>query len=144
MNQDITPSIFTGQSILEEDLNKEEIDSINSYISDISKIIHIDPDFIEKMQKNPKKWNPSIFNEFFKLLNEYIKNGNNKNINILLEAKSKIYSIISPQGRFKETASQTSSGLKNGSWFLYDDIQFSTPDLLSIMTPLCSDNPSLF
>ena len=36
-----------------------------------------------------------------------------------------------------------SLGLIKGSWFLYDDIQFATPDLLSIMTPLCSNKPSI-
>ena len=28
-------------------------------------------------------------------------------------------------------------------WFLYNDIQFATPDLFCIMTPLCLDKPSL-
>ena len=33
MNQDITPSIFTGQSILEEDLNEEEIKYFKKCVS---------------------------------------------------------------------------------------------------------------
>ena len=38
MNQDLTRSLFTGQSIFEEDLNKDEVDKIKSYLSDINNI----------------------------------------------------------------------------------------------------------
>ena len=62
---------------------------------------------------------------------------------VLKESKSKINSIINPQGRFKEIESHMSLGLIKSSLFLYDDIQFATPDLLSIMTPLCSNKPSI-
>jgi hypothetical protein len=55
-----------------------------------------------------------------------LKNG--CHIFLLIEIKSKINSIISPQGRFKEKESQTSTGLIKGSRFLYDHIQFSTPN----------------
>ena len=143
MNQDITPSIFTGQSILEEDLNPEEVKSINLYLSEIYKLLPKNSNIIGIIPSDSKKWNPSLFNKFLEIVNDLIMNGDDKNKHIFKEIKTKINSIISPQGRFKETQSQTAFGLKNGSWFLYDDIQFTTPDLLSIMTPLCSDKPSL-
>ena len=143
MNQDITPSIFTGQSILEEDLNIEEIKQIKLFLSEINDIIPKNINVIDLIPNDPKAWVPSIFNKFFEILDKINEDKKYENRKSLLEIKSKINSIISPQGRFKETESQTSFGLINGSWFLYDDIQFSTPDLLSIMTPLCSDKPSL-
>ena len=143
MNQDITPSIFTGQSILEEDLNNEEIELIKKYLSEINDLKPKNLNIIDLIPNNPKQWVPSIFTKFFEILDLIIEDKNCENRKLLIEVKSKINSIISPQGRFKESESQTSSGLINGSWFLYDDIQFATPDLLSIMTPLCSDKPSL-
>ena len=143
MNQDITPSIFTGQSILEEDLNSEEIKQIKLYLSEINDLKPKNINVIDLIPNDPKAWVPSIFNKFFEILDKINEDKKFENRKSLIEIKSKINSIISPQGRFKETESQTSYGLINGSWFLYDDIQFSTPDLLSIMTPLCSDKPSL-
>lgn len=38
MDQDLTSSIFNGQSILEENLNDEEIELIKQYLSDMNKI----------------------------------------------------------------------------------------------------------
>ena len=38
MNQDLTSSIFTGHSVLDENLNEKEIELIKSYLSDISNI----------------------------------------------------------------------------------------------------------
>ena len=143
MNQDITPSIFTGQSILEEDLNEEEIKLIKIYLSNLKNAFPKNNDIFAVIPNDPKRWNPTLFNKLFEILNIMIKNHKLENRRLLIESKTKINSIICPQGRFKETESQTSSGLIKGSWFLYDDIQFSTPDLLSIMTPLCSDEPSL-
>ena len=52
-----------------------------------------------------------------------------KNKKLLIEAKYKINTIISPQGRFKESESKASSILINDSLFLYDDIQFAILDL---------------
>ena len=143
MNQDITPSIFTGQSILDEDLNEEEIQFIRSCLSNINDVKPKNINVMDLIPEDPKKWTPLIFSKFFEILDKIIENKNFPDKHVLIESKSKINSIINPQGRFKETESQTSFGLINGSWFLYDDIQFSTPDLLSIMTPLCSDKPNL-
>ena len=55
----------------------------------------------------PKLWNSSIFNKFFQLIDEAIKNGNLNYdiIKLLKESKSKINNIINPQGRFKEMES---------------------------------------
>ena len=144
MNQDLTPSIFTGQSILEEDLNNKEVELIKSYLSDINNIKIRDNSLVQIIPNDSKNWVPAIFNKFFEIIDKMIK-GNlpDEKKKLLKETKSKINNIISPQGRFKESDSQTSSGLVNGSWFLYDDIQFATADLLSIMTPLCSEKPSL-
>jgi hypothetical protein len=124
---------------------KKEIELIKSYLSDISNIKINSNRISSYFSTNLKYWNPSIFNKFFQLIDETIKNGNLNydNLIVLKESKSKINSIISPQGRFKEIESQMSLGLIKGSWFLYDDIQFATSDLLSIMTPLCSDKPSI-
>ena len=144
MNQDLTPSIFTGQSILEEDLNEKEIELIKKYLSDINSI-KIKENNITQILEDTELWKPLTFNKFFELIDKIVNESklSEEKKKLLLETKAKINCIISPQGRFKETESQTSSGLLNGSWFLYDDIQFATPDLLSIMTPLCSDKPSL-
>ena len=142
MNQDVTPSIFTGQSILEEDLSEDEIKIIKSCLSDFDNLLPNNR-IIDLIPKDPKIWQPSIFNKFFQIFDKLVENEKSEKKNLLIETKAKINSIINPQGRFKEIESQTSHGLINGSWFLYDDIQFSTPDLLSIMTPLCSDRPSL-
>ena len=144
MNQDVTTSIFTGQSILEEDLNKEEIKTIKSYLSEVDHIKIGRSNVSQLLPPDPKEWTPSIFNLFFDMIDKYVKISKNDENNKLLKLiKSKINCIISPQGRFKEAESQTTKGLISGSWFLYDDIQFSSPDLLSIMTPLCSDKPKL-
>ena len=142
MNQDLTPSIFNGQTILEENLNEKEIETIKSYLSNISQI---NLKLTKMIPSDSKLWTPSIFNKFFEILDKMIKRNilTEENKKLLLEAKSNISCIITPQGRFKEAESQTSLGLVNGSWFLYDDIQFATSDLLSIMTPLCSENPSI-
>ena len=142
INQDLTPSIFNGQTILEENLNVKEIESIKSYLSEINKI---NSKLTQAIPSDSKSWIPSKFNVFFKKIDEIIKGDklSEENKKLLFKAKSKISCIISPQGRFKEAESQTSLGLINGSWFLYDDIQFATSDLLSIMTPLCSEKPSI-
>ena len=76
----------------------------------------------QMIPSNSKVWTPSIFNKFFEILDKIMISEEDKNL--LLEAKSGISCIISPQGRFKEIESQTSLGLVNGSWLLYDDIQF--------------------
>ena len=142
INQDLTPSIFNGQTILEENLNEKEIENIKSYLSDINKI---NLKLTQAIPSDSNLWFPSKFNIFFKKLDEIIKRDklSEENKKLLFKAKYKISCIISPQGRFKEAESQTSLGLINGSWFLYDDIQFATSDLLSIMTPLCSEKPSI-
>jgi len=121
----------------------ELISLLKLYLSEINNLKPKNINVIDLIPNDPKAWVPSIFSKFFEILDKINEDKKFENRKSLMEIKSKINSIISPQGRFKETESQTSFGLINGSWFLYDDIQFSTPDLLSIMTPLCSDKPSL-
>ena len=65
MNQDLTSSIFKGQSVLNEDLNEKEIDLIKSYLSDISNIKINSNSISSYFPTDPKLWNPSIFNKFF-------------------------------------------------------------------------------
>ena len=107
MNPDLTSSIFTGQSILNEDLNEKEIELIKSYLSDIKNIKINTNSISSNFPTNPKLWNSSILNKFFQWIDETIKNGNlnNDNIKLLKESKSKINNIINPQGRFKEMES---------------------------------------
>ena len=86
-----------------------------------------------------------IYLKIFSYIDNLIENSKfeEEKKKLLIQKKSQINSIISPQGWFKEVESQASSGLIKGSWLLYDDIQFATPDLLSILAPLCSVEPSI-
>lgn len=86
MNQDLTPSIFNGQTILEKDLNEKEVETIKSYLSNISQINLKLIKIIKMILSDSKKWTPSIFNKFFEILDKEIKsNALNEE---LLEAKS--------------------------------------------------------
>ena len=146
MNQDLTPSIFNGQSILEENLTDNEIELIKQYLSDMNKIKISNINITQMIpMDNPHEWKPETFKNFFSYIDKLIEESklSLELKKLLIQKKSQINSIISPQGRFKEVESQSSFGLINGSWFLFDDIQFATPDLLSIMTPLCSNKPSI-
>mgnify|MGYP007070127224 CR=1 FL=1 len=73
MNQDITPSIFTGQSILEEDLNNEEIELIKKYLSEINDLKPKELNIIDLIPINPKEWIPTIFTKFFEILDLIIE-----------------------------------------------------------------------
>ncbi len=55
---------------------KKEIELIKSYLSDISNIKINSNRISSYFSTNLKYWNPSIFNKFFQLIDETIKNGN--------------------------------------------------------------------
>jgi len=76
INQDITPIIFIGQSILEEDLNNEEIQNIKLYLSDINDEKPKNMNIIDLILNDPKNWIPSIFNKFFEFLDKIIEEKN--------------------------------------------------------------------
>ena len=120
MNQDLTPSIFNGQSILEKNLNDEEIELIKQYLSDMNKIKINNINITQNIPMgNPHEWKPNIFKNFFSYIDNLIENSklDEEKKKLLAQKKSQINSIINPQGRFKEVESQTSSDLINVSRF---------------------------
>ena len=120
MNQDLTPSIFNGQSILEENLNDEEIELIKQYLSDMNKIKINNINITQKIPMgNLHEWKPNIFKNFFSYIDNLIENSklDEEKKKLLAQKKSQINSIINPQGRFKEVESQASSDLINVSRF---------------------------
>ena len=120
MNQDLTPSIFNGQSILEKNLNDEEIELIKQYLSDMNKIKINNINITQKIPMgNLHEWKPNIFKNFFSYIDNLIENSklDEEKKKLLAQKKSQINSIINPQGRFKEVESQTSSDLINVSRF---------------------------
>ena len=120
MNQDLTPSIFNGQSILEKNLNDEEIELIKQYLSDMNKIKINNINITQKIPMgNLHEWKPNIFKNFFSYIDNLIENSklDEEKKKLLAQKKSQINSIINPQGRFKEVESQASSDLINVSRF---------------------------
>ena len=78
--QDITPSIFTGQSILEEDLNSEEIKQIKLYLSEIN-VTHWGV-FGEKIIGDGMRSNEKVIDKGVKIEESYLT---------LLEMKIHLY-----------------------------------------------------
>ena len=108
MNQDLTPSIFNGQSILEKNLNDEEIELIKQYLSDMNKIKINNINITQKIPMgNLHEWKPNIFKNFFSYIDNLIENSklDEEKKKLLAQKKSQINSIINPQGRFKEVES---------------------------------------
>ena len=70
MNKDLSPSLFARQSILEEDLNKEEIQLIQSYLSEINNVKMDNHKVTEIIPNDPKLWFPRIFIIFLEFIDK--------------------------------------------------------------------------
>ena len=144
MNQDLNINIFTSRRILNEDSDNDEINLIKKYLRVINNLMprYIKINIFDLIPNNPKEWLYSHFTKMFNILEiiMYDNRYGNENRKLLIEIKSKLDNII---GRYINGETQTLSGLINGDWFLFDDIQFANPDVLNIIAPLLSDEPRL-
>ena len=134
MNKDTGLSIFTGQSILSPTLEKEDEISFKKVFSSFESFPKI-KEYITKNFENieVKKWTPQQFSELLEIINDYIKDSNDREISqldLLKNGQKKIKEICLPANRFMPPKSFIIESLKEGGWILFDGIE-SAPEEIS-------------
>ena len=136
MNENTGLSIFTGQSIINENLNENEKNEIIK-ISNLLKIKNFE-DSINKISGKDisKMMKKLIKKEEENKDNKEAKNGYTKLKNILLK-------ITSPVNRFIHRDSEFIKSVKDGGWILLDGMEHSPIIISEKLSSFCEDNPSL-
>ena len=134
MNQDTGLSIFTGQSMLNSTLTKEDEISFRRIFSHFEEFPIIKDYFVTHFQNtNVEKWAPQQFADLLEIINDYIRD--NKDIDslkmdLLKEGQKKIKEICLPANRFFPSKSVIIESLEKGEWILFDGIE-SAPEEIS-------------
>ena len=154
INKETGLSIFSGQSVLLNHLEEEEIFTIVKYFEILSQ-----KEIFQKYLNNyfffdnynseiiEKKWKVKQFNNLIQKIREYIEANNaNMEIDEYKQFKKIAYDLeelIQPYKRFKKNESMFLKALENGYWVLIDGIESANPVISDKLVRLCNENAEL-
>ena len=153
MNKETGLSIFTGQSTLLNNLEKDEILKITEYFKILSKNeifkkyldeFFINYDYIDDINE---KWSVIQFKNLIKKIREYIKINNasmkEKDYFDFKKIANDLEELIQPYKRFKKHESIFIEALEKGYWVLIDGIESANPVISDKIIRLCDENAEL-
>ena len=149
INKETGLSIFTGQSTLQNNLEKEEISIVEQYFTSLSKNENFKNYFKENITEEiiRKNWTVKEFNNLIKEIRNYIKI-NNANIeedeyNEFKKIANELEDLIQPYKRLKKNKSIFIDALEKGYWVLIDGIESANPVISDKLIRLCDENAEL-
>ena len=121
MNSNTGMSILTGQEIIKDDFDENEIKKISKAYKKVKNIINYEKKFVDMKLKHYKK----IISKIDKKLKE--DNIDEETNEKLKKARRTIFVIISPPSRFIHIDSVFIDSIikKNGEWVILDGIEMS-------------------
>ena len=139
MNSNTGMSILTGQEIIKDDFDEDEIEKISKAYKKVKNIINYEKKFVDMELKHYKK----IISKIDKKLKE--DNIDEETNEKLKKARRTIFVIISPPSRFIHIDSVFIDSIikENGEWVILDGIEMSPSQIPEKITPLCGENPEL-
>jgi len=139
MNSNTGMSILTGQEIIKDDFDEDEIEKISKAYNEVKNIINYEKKFVDMELKHYKK----IISKIDKKLKE--DNIDEETNEILKKARRTIFVIISPPSRFIHIDSVFIDSIikEKGEWVILDGIEMSPSQIPEKITPLCGENPEL-
>ena len=143
MNSNVGMSIFTRDSIINENLSTQDKKQLENLIKEVKDIIELDEEY-----KDLSDLAVPQYKKLIKIMNLKIKelkneNNNNNILDILIKIKKKISLIISPVNQIKYIQSDFIRALKEGEWVLIDGIESAPNQIIEKIISLCGDNPEL-
>ena len=154
INKDTGLSIFTGQSTLLSDLEREEISMVVKYFEMLSGYIefknYLDENFSFQGYNQPiikKKWSVKQFTNLIQKILEYLENNNmnmeKEEYDQIKKIANDLEDLIQPYKRFKKCKSMFIESLENGYWVLIDGIESANPVISDKLIRLCDENAEL-
>ena len=154
INKETGLSIFTGQSILLNHLEPEEISTIIKYFEILSEKEYLQTYINETFSfknfnndNNENQWSVTQLNTLIEKIREYT---NIINKNMKQEEREKFQNIandledlIQPYKRFKKNSSMFIEALDKGYWVLIDGIESANPVISDKLIGLCEENAEL-
>ena len=154
INKETGLSIFSGQSILLNHLEQEEISRIIQYFEILSKKdylqTYINETFSLKNFNNDSivnQWSVTRFNTLIEKIREYVKS-NNKDMkeeeyDKFIRIANELEDLIQPYKRFKKNKSMFIEALEKGYWVLIDGIESANPVISDKLIGLCEEKAEL-
>ena len=154
INKETGLSIFSGQSILLNHLEPEEISKVigyfeilskkeclQEYINEIFSFESFNDEIIEK------KWSITQFNILIEKIREYTKLNStdisNEEYENFINIANDLEDLIQPYKRFKKNESMFMEALEKGYWVLIDGIESANPVISDKLIGLCEENAEL-
>ena len=138
MNENTGLSIFTGQSIINENLNENEKNELNKILNFLNN---------EKNEVNEynKEINGEDINNMMDELEQKIEENeeNEEEKKKYDNMKNILMKITSPLNRFKHKDSEFINSLKKGKWILLDGIEHCPSLIIEKLSSFCEENRSL-
>ncbi|KAK8841092.1 hypothetical protein M9Y10_027933 [Tritrichomonas musculus] len=145
MNSDSNMSIFTGQSIVKNEITEKDEKEFLIAFSDLQAFDELKA-FIKKNFSIPyKEWKPKQFCELLEKINSYEKNESisDNSKELLQRAKEKIKQTMSPCKRSHHVESAFIRAMENGEWVVLEDLGSAPPEIEEKLSFLCGDNPEI-
>ena len=154
INKETGLSIFSGQSILLNHLEPEEISTIIKYFEILSEKeylqTYINENFSFKSfsnENNENQWSVTQFNILIEKIREYVniinKNMKEEEREKLKNIANELEDLIQPYKRFKKNDSMFIEALDKGYWVLIDGIESANPVISDKLIGLCEENAEL-
>ena len=153
INKETGLSIFTGQSTLSNDLDRDEKKDIIDYFQKLCE----DKNLQDYLKQNfsfdsysadisERNWSIRQFKNLIQKIREYIKENNQKlkeKYHEFEKIANELEELIQPYKRFKEQDSMFLKALEKGYWVLIDGIESANPVISDKLIRLCDENAEL-
>ena len=141
MNSSVGMSLFTRDSIINENLSTFDKKKLENLIDEIKEILEL---------KDTQYSNLTVpeYKEIIKKINSKIEElkeekKTDTSIDLLIKTKKKISLIISPVNQIQYKESDFIKALRDGEWVLVDGIESAPNQIIEKIISLCGDDPEL-
>ena len=137
MNSNTGNSLFTGQEIIKEKFDKDELKRMKKAYNNIKKIL-----------KEKKEFEKLKFKDYKKLIKKIDKKIKKKKISFeenekLNKARRIFFVSTSAPSRFSHKQSAFITAIKEGKWVILDGIEMSQIQISEKITTLCDESPEI-
>ena len=144
MNSNVGMSIFTRDSIINENLSLQDKRKLKELILQIKAILELDENEYNDLSDLKVSQYKSIIKEInSKISSLKEKENQKKTIDLLIKIKKQISLIISPVNQIKYKESDFIRALREGEWVLIEGIESAPNQIVEKLISLCGDNPEL-